>query len=221
MIDAGFNDAYPLARRAAQVHAAAAVTSAALADEDRRDLEQEGLLAFWRSLPYFEPSKASIRTFAERVVANKIQSESRARRANRRTPVSMKVPSYSEHLGASVELRIDVERVVAGLADAERRLALLLADYSPAEASRILRKSRSTVYERIRRIRVAFSVAGLAPSSARCRIPKSQIEARADEVITECCRSNSGGRDTSERMVATTAQSEQIETCLTVHQEVA
>jgi RNA polymerase sigma factor (sigma-70 family) len=163
MLEAIFYTAYPLAKRAAQVHSAAATIVGSLPAADRQDLEQEGLLAFWRSLPQFDSSKASIRTFAERVVANEITSVVRAQRALRRIPVSTDTAAHSGHPAPSMELRTDVQRALAVLNKGDRRLAALLAEYTPTEASRILRKSRSTVYEGIRRIRVAFLGAGIAP----------------------------------------------------------
>jgi RNA polymerase sigma factor (sigma-70 family) len=172
VIDATFCEAYPLARRAAQVHGAAAAIASSLPYLDRKDFEQEGLLAFWRSLPQFDSSKASIHTFAERVVANQIASVMRAHRAARRTRILVAIPEYLEHPGARLELRTDVLRVLATLNKDDRRLARLLAEHSPTEVGRILCISRSTVYEGIRRIRIAFLKAGLVPRSASPKIQR-------------------------------------------------
>jgi RNA polymerase sigma-70 factor, ECF subfamily len=161
--EALFHDGYLAARRAALVYAAAAVVASALPGADRADLAQEALLDLWRALPKFDPVRASLRTFAERVVASRIASVVRAQQSIRRRQVSMEVPPHCEHPGSSVELRIDVERALAVLRDDDRRLARLLSEYSPTEASRILRTSRSTVYLRINRIRQAFRDAGLGP----------------------------------------------------------
>ena len=70
---------YPLARRAAKVRTAAAVARATLMPADREDLEQEALVAVWKSLPNYDPLRASLRTFAERVVATRFVSLMRAR----------------------------------------------------------------------------------------------------------------------------------------------
>jgi RNA polymerase sigma-70 factor (ECF subfamily) len=162
VLDATFQRAYPLACRAAQVYAAAAVVAGTLPGADRADVVQEALLGLWRALPRFDPARASLRTFAERVIANQVASTARAQRAVRR-PVPAEAAAYSEHPGTSIELRIDIRRVVGRLQVGEQHLALLLSNYSPAEASRILRTSRSTVYLRINRIRQAFRDAGLGP----------------------------------------------------------
>ncbi len=77
---AQFLAVYPLARRAAQVRAAAAVARATLLAADREDVEQEALVAVWRALPHYNPSRAALRTFVERVVATCFASLMRARR---------------------------------------------------------------------------------------------------------------------------------------------
>jgi RNA polymerase sigma-70 factor (ECF subfamily) len=167
MHEAAYCEVYPVAKRAAQVYAAAAVVAGALPAADRADLEQEALLAFWRALPKFDPTRASLRTFSERVIANRIASTARAQRAVRRTPVLTEAPSCSEHPGFTIELRVDVDRALAVLRDDDRRLARLLVDHSPTEASRSLHISRSTVYERIRRMRIAFEDVGFGPRGGR------------------------------------------------------
>jgi hypothetical protein len=48
----------------------------------------------------------------------------------------MHLPTTCGHPGTSIELRIDIRRVVARLQAGDQRLARLLSDYSPAEASR-------------------------------------------------------------------------------------
>ena len=142
MFEVVFHQAYPMARRAARVRAANALEAKSLTYEDRRDLEQEALLALWRSLPKFDPTRASIRTFAERVIANKIASVVRAQRAVRRTSVLVYSPAYTEHPEAQVQRRVDVVRVLGGLSERERRLALMLIEHTPSETSRELRISR-------------------------------------------------------------------------------
>lgn len=160
---------YPLARRAAQVRAAAAVARATLPTADREDLEQEVLVAVWRALPLYNPLRASLRTFVERVVATRFASLMRARR---RQPLLQ--PVQERHLVGldgipAVELRTDVQRVTESLPETERRLAAVLVERTPTEASRVLGISRSTVYERIRHIRRAFEQAGFGPRPGSSR----------------------------------------------------
>ena len=165
---ASFDTAYRLAVRASQVQAHAAVARGAISQADRDDIEQEGMVACWRALSHFDPARASLRTFVERVVATRMISLHRARLCRPR--FERLADNKHEVSGAwarDIELRSDVQRVLHGIPDAHRQLALTLIDHTPTEASRILGVARSTVYERIRQIRNAFVGAGLCPRAAR------------------------------------------------------
>jgi DNA-directed RNA polymerase specialized sigma24 family protein len=159
-----FLQACPIARRTTQVRAAAAVASGAILPFDREDIEQEGLIACWRALPHFDPGRASLRTFVEHVVTTRFCS---IVRSARRRPVSepLNLDTVDPEIGWR-ELHFDVDRLVNLLSGRDRRLALLLMEHKPAEASRMLRVSRSTVYEGIRRIRIVFLQAGFTAGSA-------------------------------------------------------
>jgi RNA polymerase sigma factor (sigma-70 family) len=159
-----FAKAYPLARRAAEVRSAVAVAMASVLSADRDDLEQEAVAACWRTLPNYDPTRASLTTYIECVVATRIASVVRASRRRRvLRPLDLALdrcanPGFSRH-----ELRIDVERLLGVCSDGERRLALVLMENSPSQASRMLGVARSTVYERIKLLRARFSTAGLGP----------------------------------------------------------
>jgi len=163
MLEAVFVKAYSFARRAAEVRSAAAMFTNHPASVDREDLEQEAMVGLWRALPKYDPSRASLRTFVECVIATKIASVLRAQRVLRRVPDYDAPPQRLGQAIASIELRSDVEGVLAVLSDGDRQLALLLVEHTPTEASRQLRVSRSTVYLGIRRIRTAFADAGFGP----------------------------------------------------------
>lgn len=164
MLDATFQVAYPLARRAAQVRATAAVRSGAVPSFDREDLEQEGLVACWRALPRFDPTRASLRTFVERVVVAHLTSLYRARRCRPRLqPLGHDQYRAADGWARGIELRSDVQRVLAALQDGDRQVALALMAHTPAEASRHLGIARSTVYARLQHIREVFQAAGLGP----------------------------------------------------------
>lgn len=163
MREEAFAKAYPPALRSAQVRSAAAVASGAVLAADREHLEQEALTRIWEALSEYDPSRAGLRTFIEVVVSTKIRS---LLRSERRRPESdcldrQQVASWDGFRG--MELRTDVKRVLAVLNDGDRRLALLLMEHSPSQASRMLGVARSTVYEGIRRIRRVFVQAGLGP----------------------------------------------------------
>jgi len=158
--------AYPLARRAAEVRAAAAVATGSVPAHEYDDIAQELLVAVWRALPRYDATRASLRAYIERVVATQFTSLMRSRsRQPRLESTEVHQPVGLDGIPA-IERRIDIERASACLPDRDRRLAALFVDHTPTEASRALRISRSTVYEGSGRIRVAFTAAGLAPRGA-------------------------------------------------------
>jgi len=63
----------------------------------------------------------------------------------------------------SFDLRIEVRRVLAGMAQFDQAVAQSLIDYSAIETGQRLGVSRATVYRAIGRLRAAFAEAGLSP----------------------------------------------------------
>ena len=168
MVEATFEQAYPIAVRAAKVRATAAVVSGVISVADREDFEQEGLTACWRALPQYDPARASLRTFIERVIASRIAS---LVRAARRSPVRVSLTAAgprSVDSDADVqELYADVERLSSAFECHDRQLILLLLEHSPAEAGRMLGLPRSTVHDRILRLRRIFVAAGFVSNGGR------------------------------------------------------
>ena len=164
MVEATFEQAYPIAARAAQVRATAAVVSGAIPAADLEDFEQEGLTACWLALPKFNPARASLRTFVERVVASRIAS---LVRAARRAPAQVSLDAVCVWLADGGtdrhDAQFDIERIASVSDGLDRQLISLLLNYSPAEAGRILGLPRSTVHDRILRMRRSFVRAGYSP----------------------------------------------------------
>ena len=168
MVEATFKQAYPIALRAAKVRAAAAVVSGAIPVADRDDFEQEGLTACWRALPQFDPGRASLRTFIERVIASRISSLARAARQSPvQVPLQEAGPQPVDSGSDAHEFLADVQRLTSAFGCRDRRLVFLLLEYSPAEAGRLLGVSRSTVHDRIVRLRSIFVAAGFVPNGDR------------------------------------------------------
>lgn len=166
-IDETFLHAYPMARRAGQVRAAGAVAIGAVPEADAEDLEQEGLLACWQALHLFDPRRASLRTFIERVVAARMITLHRARTCRPRYQgIEDDQFKVSNAWAVEIEFRSDVQRVLSALPDTDRQLALALIDHTPTEVTRLLGIARSTVYDRLRHIRTAFANAGFRPEGA-------------------------------------------------------
>jgi RNA polymerase sigma-70 factor (ECF subfamily) len=157
--------ALSLAMRAVQVRGAAAVASGRATVADREDLEQEALLGLWMALRHYDASRASLRTFLERVADKRFASLLR----RRLKPVVIERLDGHRFATAdgipAVQFQVDFERVLAPLGDPDRVLALLLVDHGPTEISRMLGIARSTVYARIARLRRAFREAGYGPAA--------------------------------------------------------
>jgi DNA-directed RNA polymerase specialized sigma24 family protein len=145
----------------ARIRSRAAIRAGAISAADRDDLIQELLIAFWLASDKFDAHRASRRTFLECVIATRLASAIRtARRRPEMQPLDSTTVCSADGVSGS-ELRLDVARVLSQLNGENRRTALVLMECSPTEASRALGMARSTVYEHIGRLRLAFTVAGL------------------------------------------------------------
>lgn len=153
-----FDLAFPLAKRSAQVRASAIPRYDYF---DHEDLEQDALAAVLAALDRYDEPRASLRTFVERVAANGIASTLRRARAEKRTSLDDGPLAESPRLSLTVELRLDLNRVLRTLERRDGRVARLLEEYRPAEIARALGISRASVYRSIDRIRDAFIEAGL------------------------------------------------------------
>ncbi len=172
-----FEEAYPLARCAAEVWSRRAVQGFAISAADRADIKQEAMLSVFRALSKFDASKASLRTFTERVIANRAVT---AIRAGRRQPRFLAMTDV-RHLNiyfheSRIHRTIDVTRRVRQLPAGERLLAQLLMGHSPSEISKLIGVGRATVYRRIKKLRPYFADLNPAPcrgtASQNCGGPK-------------------------------------------------
>ena len=155
--EALFLEAYPFARRAAQVRAA---TFPRCLHEERDDLEQHALGSVWAAIHRFDQSRASLRTFVERIVASSMSSMSRRLRAEKRTrPPECELPN-SLQLIVRVELRVDLQRLIERLSSVDRKVARLLPECRPTEIAHRLKISRAAVYRSITRIRMLMKGGG-------------------------------------------------------------
>jgi DNA-directed RNA polymerase specialized sigma24 family protein len=156
-----FHIAYPLAVRAARVRARAAVATGAIQPADRPDLEQEIQTACFCALSGFDPKRASLPTYLECVASSRTASfiRSAARSPIILDPDVAELPCADPAID-ELELRIDIERLLSFRSESERRLASVLMEHTPSQASTILGLARSTIYLQIRRLRQHFATAG-------------------------------------------------------------
>lgn len=156
-----FVQAYPFARRSAQVHAAAIARLDAVFLA-RDDLVQEASLRLWEALRRYDATKASLRTYTDRIVDRHVASLIRKRKAKKRTRHDESESAVSSiEMSVRIELRADINRAINDLGRLDVRVArLLLGDYKAAEIARKLRIPRTAVYRSIDRIRAALIEAG-------------------------------------------------------------
>jgi RNA polymerase sigma factor (sigma-70 family) len=160
-----FIEFFPLAQHVAKIRAR--MVNLTGTDLERQDLEQVGLMAGWRALPRFDPTRAAFRTFLECVIRKGISSFVRSARLKpMMQPLSLSVCGAGAETQAFA-LRLDVSRILEHLDPADRNAAFALFEYSPAAASRELGIARSTLYRRMDRIRSAFEKAGFGPAPVR------------------------------------------------------
>lgn len=154
---------------------------------DREDIEQDLVLDLLQRIGRHDPARASLETFAEHVLDNRVATLTRpcARLRNERQMVSIDapVPSNDSDAGpdqspddnlitgnsdadpAGIEndlsLRIDMERFVGNLAPALRLCANIMRNGNVAEGASKAGLHRSTIYERLARLRTEAAALGL------------------------------------------------------------
>jgi len=161
------------------------VGKAGYTPDDIKDIEQDLTQDLLERLPKFDPAKASLNTFADRVVGRKIKSLIRDRHADMRDwrrvaysldeeietdevstdrhefisqdKADLQTGRYDRPEAERVHLQMDVEAVLAGLTPELRRVAVMLMTHSVAEVACELGIARSTFRDRyLARLREAF-----------------------------------------------------------------
>jgi len=169
VVDARFDQSYPASNQIAAVLSAKTAALYRLPAEDTLDLRQEALFELWRKAPAFDARRSCWRTFAERIVANRLASVMRNRRSVRSgwgKQIALAELEIADPVGhAQLDLQADVQRVLADVAPFDQKVAASLVNYSADETCHRLGVSRSTVYRAIGRLRIAFTEAGLSPGT--------------------------------------------------------
>lgn len=154
---------------------------------DREDLEQDIMLDLLQRIGRHDPARASLETFAELVIDNRVATLTRpcARLRAERQLVSIDAPmssngtdtrpeqqpedtpiiSNSDANPSDIEnglsLRIDVERFIGKLTPALRMCAEIMSSGNVAEGANKAGLHRSTIYERLAHLRAEAAAIGL------------------------------------------------------------
>ncbi|MBF0424597.1 MAG: sigma-70 family RNA polymerase sigma factor [Magnetococcales bacterium] len=140
---------------------------------DVEDLEQELAMDLLRRLPWFDPSRAGLATFLDRIVghraANLVAGAMAKRRGGGLTLVSVDDLESGDDQETTldspnqerVELGVEVRRLLGRLPEEHRHLCHLLMAVDKPEIPRRLGVSRATFYRRLAEVRGFFRDAGL------------------------------------------------------------
>jgi RNA polymerase sigma-70 factor (ECF subfamily) len=178
------------AARLIRIKARQLVGKAGFTEGDRNDLEQELIIDLLQRMHHFNPAKAKKTTFMTRIVERHIATLLEARHAQcrdwRMCRVSLNTPHENDngdirelidHIdsegtlsnsepetreSAINSLRMDVTRVIDALPADLRDLCDRLRENNMAEIARELGVARTTLYDKLARIRQAFRAAGLS-----------------------------------------------------------
>lgn len=167
MVDTALLDALPEVQDLAGRKANAFVRRFGLSPDEREDVESQLVLRFlvrWRS---YDGAKASVRTFASRVMDSELASMLRYRLAASRQAQELPTEAPSPMLEALGRFRIDFERALAPLPPVVRETAHTLTWATTTEAADELRCSRQMISRRKQQIRNAFLAAGIGPDYFR------------------------------------------------------
>ena len=147
--------------------------------DESEDVESHLVTTFIARWPQFDSEMAGVRTFASRVMDHELVSILRYRLARRRRHVGAFLNDRDNTdlvdscpTRRSITLRtlaerqhfwLDIERALMPLPDVLIETAYALGRYTPSELSLVHGRSRTIVYQRMRRIREALLAAGIGP----------------------------------------------------------
>jgi len=173
----------PYIMQQAACRASLLVTSAGLPREDWEDLRQNMVLDCLLRTPRFDAARGDWKAFVRGVIRN--HAATIAQRESQRVQVEALTQDNGESddieeqplddcwgnepaavdPSRALNLRIDVDRVLARLPENLRSLALQLPEMSVAEIAAESGRSRTWIYILLNRLREAFIGAGVTPDS--------------------------------------------------------
>ena len=164
MVDLTLDQALPVVQDLAGRKANAFVRRCGLGVDEREDVESQLVLTFLTRWPKFDSEKASVRTFASRVMDKELTSILRYRLAEGRQPQDLPSRGSVPSPASLRQFRIDLERAVAPLPSTVQETALALFWYSTVETAEALGCSRQMISRRKQQIREAFLSVGIGPN---------------------------------------------------------
>lgn len=161
MAEGGLDRALPVVRNLAKRKANAFARRFPFVIDEREDIESHLVLTFIIRWPKFDRERASVQTFASRLMDKELMSVLRYRLAQGRQP--REIPERDMPPASIPQFRVDIERAMAPLPEVFRKTASALSWCSAVDVAAVLGCSRQTVNVRKRQIRDALIVAGIRP----------------------------------------------------------
>ena len=164
MDNVSLDQALPAVRNLAGRKANAFVRRCRIATDEREDVESQLVLTFITRWPKFDGERASVQTFASRLMDKELTSILRYRLAQIRHPRELPMPCSGPAAALIHQFRIDLDRALAPLPEVVRETASALAWYSAVDAAGIVGCSRQMIGKRKHQIREALLAAGIGPN---------------------------------------------------------
>ncbi len=161
MADVTLDQALPVVRSLAGRKANAFVRRCRFASDESEDVESQLVLIFITRWPKFDGERASVQTFASRLMDKELTSILRYRRAQSRQACDIPVPEFGPTSASIHQFRVDLERAMAPLPDIVRETASALSCFSAVDAARVMGCSRQMISRRKHQIRDALLATGI------------------------------------------------------------
>ena len=153
--------ALPVVRDLASRKANAFVRRYRFAIDESEDVAGHLVLTFIARWPKFDGERASVQTFASRLMDKELTSILRYRLAQRRQARDLPVPVTGPTWASIHEFRVDLERALASLPEVVRDTTSALCWFSAVEAAVVVGCSRQMISRRKHQIREALLAAGI------------------------------------------------------------
>ena len=161
MADVALDQALPVVRNLAGRKANAFVRRCRFAIDEREDVQSQLVLIFIARWPKYDGERASVQTFASRLMDTELTSILRYRLAQSRQPCELPVLDTGPASASIHQFRVDLERAIAPLPEVVRETASALSWLSTVEAAGAVGCSRQMISRRKHQIRDALMAAGI------------------------------------------------------------
>ena len=164
--------ALPVVRNLAGRKAGAFVRRRRLAIDECEDVQSHLVLIFIARWPKFNGERASVQTFASRLMDKELTSILRYRLALSRQQRELPTPDTGPTAASIHQFRVDLERAMASLPETVRETAVALSWLSAVDAASAVGCSRQMIGRRKHQIREALLAAGITADYFGGRSPR-------------------------------------------------